>query len=348
MSGIDSISKGLTSIMNDDANLRNFKVSGGEVKERSGLGKLFTRLSDHFSAKSAGGRLQIAERNATIGDAMLKMVNNRLDAKMGRIDAKAADKGLAPDDASVAAKKENITAMAKTLTDKITNLSQSKDVSPKALNFLKCIGDAQVKEKFLNATSNNVDKKIFEKNLRSSIDSGAKDDNLDGFNKDARRGMLKWPGDRGVKGEGYDLDGLHKYLDDLAKNTPEVKKFITDTCYQSGIPFAVISEYGGVREFDDPKTPNLNEIQRAGIFPAAVPGHSNVASLSARDDGSIDVKFSTSLAMQSTKQDGKPLIAARETIVNIHLPVDKDGNFVVKDGYPEYAIENIEINNIEV
>ncbi len=347
MAGIDSISKGLTSVMNDDANLRNFKISGGEVKERSGLGKLFARLGDHFTAKSAGGRLQIAERNAAIGTAMLKMVNNRLDAKMGRIDGKAANQGLEPNADAVAAKKENITAMVKTLTDKITTLSQSKDISQPALQFLRGVKEPQIKDKMLNVINGVIDKKATAQNLRTFIDGTVNEDGLKGFDLDARRGMVKFPGLPRHETPEAKLEAVHAHVNDITRNTPEVKKFIINTCYQSGVPFSVTSQYIGMGAVKDPNIPSFDELAHCGATPGDIPDQGNPIHLTTRDDGSIDIKYNINSSMRDTHSDEMEVFSARTTTVSIHLPVDNDGNFIVENGYPQYTIENIEVNNIK-
>ncbi|MFI3272521.1 MAG: hypothetical protein R3Y11_10565 [Pseudomonadota bacterium] len=351
MAGIDSISKGLTSVMNDDANLRNFKISGGEVKERSGLGKLFARLSDHFSAKSTGGRLQIAERNAAIGDAMLKMVNNRVDAKLGRLDAKvaeAANQGLEPNADAVAAKKENITAMVKTLTDKIATLSQSKDISQPALQFLRGVKEPQIKDKMLNVINGVIDKKATTQNLRTFIDGTVNEDGLKGFDLDARRGMVKCPGLPSRGTPEAKLAAVHAHVDDITRNAPEVKKFIINTCYQSGVPFSITSQYIGMGVVKDANIPSFDELAHCGAAPGDVPDQGNPIYLTTRDDGSIDIKCNINSSMRNTHLEDAPAFSVRTTTVRIHLPVDTDGNFIVENGYPQYNIEDIAVSNQEL
>lgn len=348
MAGIDSITSGISNISSANTNLSNFKLDGDGVKERNIFGKLFTRISDYFANKSISGRAMIAQRNQQVGRAMLNMVDARLATKMQSIDTKATAKGLALDSADIINKKETLTQNVQNLRARISTLTNSSEKNYKALHQLQTMARSpEQAKKFMNSFDCKFNKKVGAERLHAHLTRLASEDGFDKvkgtFDKDVHRKSVKQFGDTVYNSAQHTAEDIHDYLDTVSKGSDDVKKFLMATMHQGGILaastiFVYNADYG---QTIDQNLADFGEFVSGNVM-LEMPGHE--VRITTEDSGAINM--TGKLNIHYNKAGSEKNYFSQQLSVNIHVPVDKTGNFILKDGVPKFEVQHFNIENI--
>lgn len=350
MAGIGGLSGGIGNILKANSNLSDFKLtSDGGVKERSGFGKFFTAIKDHFANKTTAGRAMVQQRNAAVGRAMLNSLGARVADKMSQIDARAIKKGLALDSQAVTSQKDRLTRMVGDMRTKIGNLAQSSQKSFIALTTLRDIGETpEAKAGFMKVYEGKFDTKMAMGRAHSSLINLAQTDSIgnitDQFEKDVHRLTVKEFGGTAYTGDAQ-LDDLHDYLDDISHGSADVKKFLMGTMHQGGGINAIsmiVNNFDNGAKMDE-SLPQFDDFVIGRIMPQY---KNTAAKISTDDAGNINIRVTVNVnygSMDANSEDMQELIFSNKVSLDIHVPVDANGNFTMEDGVPKFEVRSFDV-----
>ncbi len=357
MSNIQFVAQGISGMAAADANVGDYKIaSDGTVKERNFFSKIFTRIMDHFERKSAEGCERINQRNLEIGNAMMRMVTGRLQEKFRSMDAEATTKSIPHEEllekkramtAGVERFKNNIALLANCKEMPRELLNKVKQVSPDALDFLRKLANQELWDKMTNLLTCNVDPETYQRGFREILLQGIDTDYSKIFHKDASRGIVHCPD---AEYSRKNPVAIRAYFDQISNETPEVSQFLVNICNQNGMPYALMMTLMGQSSVQDPNLPT-NEECNAAYFSL---GNSkdtrlrNDITITAREDGSIDAsaQFNFQAFNGGVNGSDPSNICILRASLDMHLPVDEHGAFLMRDGHPDFVIEHSEVSNV--